>query len=206
MTRDIFEQFKRLKAIADTGLLYATNSYDRERYQELLALSVRLLGDAAGLALNNNTLNVLPTVDYPTAKVDIRGMILSADKKILLVRESLDNKWSLPGGWADIGFSPKEAIIKEIKEETGLTASAEKLLAVFDKRMHPHPPELLYVYKMVFYCEAAPGELQKGFDILDAAFFAIDDLPELSEARILETQLQLLYHKIITQDWEAYTD
>ncbi len=206
MTKDIFEQYKRLKAIADTGLLYATNPYDRERYEELLALSIRLLDDASGLSQNDGAFNYLPIADYPTAKVDIRGMILFEDKKILLVRESLDKKWSLPGGWADIGFSPREAVIKEIKEETGLDANVKKLLAVFDKRLHPHPPEMLYVYKMVFYCETEPGELLKGFDILDACFFAINNLPELSEARILESQLQLLYQKIITEDWEAYID
>ena len=58
--------------------------------------------------------------DYPTAKVDTRGMVLSPGKKILLVKESIDNKWSLPGGWADIGYSPREVIVKEFKEETGL--------------------------------------------------------------------------------------
>jgi ADP-ribose pyrophosphatase YjhB (NUDIX family) len=91
-------------------------------------------------------------------------------------------------------------------EETGLQAAVGKLLAVFDKRMHAHPPEPLYVYKMVFYCEPLGTELAKGFDILDVGYFDIDALPELSEQRILKSQLLLLYNKILSGDWETYVD
>ncbi len=143
--------------------------------------------------------------EYPTAKVDIRGILLK-DGKILLVRESMDGKWSLPGGWADIGYSPREVVIKEFKEETGLDIVTEKLLAVFDKKMHPHPPQAFYVYKLVFLCTAGSSELQKGFDILDIGYFEVNNLPELSEDGILKSQIQLLYKKIESGDNITYFD
>jgi len=138
----------------------------------------------------------LNTKEYPTAKVDIRGLLIK-DKKILLVREMNDGKWSLPGGWADVDYSPKEVIIKEFKEETGIDIIPERLLAVFDKIKHPHPPEQFYVYKMVFHCIPISTEINKGFDMLDVQYFDADQLPELSENRILASQIRFLYERII---------
>ena len=143
--------------------------------------------------------------EYPTAKVDIRGLLIQAGK-ILLVRESADGKWSLPGGWADIGYSPKEVIIKEFKEEAGIDVIPEILLAIFDKKMHAHPIQPFYVYKFVFLCKATSTEIKKGFDILDVQYFDINNLPELSEDRILENQIQLVYNKVIENDLTTFFD
>jgi len=124
----------------------------------------------------------------------------------LMVRESGDGKWSLPGGWADIGYSPKEVVIKEFKEETGLTVSPERLLAVFDKKFHPHPPQPFYVYKFVFHCVATSFEINKGFDLWDVQYFDINHLPPLSVDRILQNQIELLYKKVIDNDRETFYD
>ena len=207
MYRDLLEEIKKLKSIADVGVLYCNNEYDKERYTELQNLSLRLFNKISGHAVER-LLEVFPFAkDYPTAKVDVRGLVLSADKtKILLAKESVDGKWSLPGGWADIGYTPKEIIIKEFKEETGIDVIPEKLIAVFDKRMHTHPPEPFYVYKMVFWCKPVSSQVNKGFDIMDVQYFDIDNLPVLSENRILESQIKLLYHKISSADYDTYFD
>jgi ADP-ribose pyrophosphatase YjhB (NUDIX family) len=206
MDNHLLEEIKRLKAIADTGLLYSANDYDRERYSELQEMSFRLLQTISGHSADALKESFPMAKDYPTAKVDIRGILLSPDKKVLLVKESIDGKWALPGGWADVGYSPKEVITKEFKEETGLDIRPKSLLAVFDKKKHPHPPQPFYVYKMVFYCEAASTEIEKGFDVLDVQYFDIDHLPELSEDRILRSQIELLYNKVLSSDFEAYVD
>lgn len=206
MNNDLFDEIKQLKSIADIGLLYYNNEYDKARYLELREISIRLLSDVSGQSIEALKESFPLLKDYPTPKVDIRGLVLSFDKKILLVKESADNKWSLPGGWADVGYSPKEVIVKEFKEETGLDVIPESLLAVFDKRMHAHPPQPFYIYKMVFYCKAISSELVKGFDILDVGYFDISNLPELSEERILKSQIELLYKKVIESDGEAYFD
>lgn len=203
---ELLTEIKRLKAIADVGLLYCRNEYDKERYTELQEMAVKLLHTVSGHSIESLQVSFLQAADYPTAKVDIRGLVLSPDRKLLLVKESADGKWSLPGGWADIGHSPKETIIKECKEETGLDVIPKTLLAVFDKRLHPHPPEPFYVYKMVYYCEASSYECRNGFDTMDVQYFDINQLPELSENRILKSQIELVYRKAVSGDIEAYSD
>ena len=122
----VLEDIKRLKSIADIGLLYAGNDYDKERYLELQELALHLLNKISGHD-KSALAETFPLVkDYPTAKVDTRALILSHDKKILMVREQSDGGWSLPGGWAEVGFSPSETIIKECKEETGLDVAPQK--------------------------------------------------------------------------------
>lgn len=189
---ELLNEIKRLKSISDVGLLYSDNEYGKERYVELGEIAFKLLNKVSGHSIEELKSAFALAIDYPTAKVDIRGVVLSGDHKVLLVKESIDNKWSLPGGWADVGYTPKEIIVKEFKEETGLDVIPQKLLAVFDKKMHPHPPQPSYVYKMAFYCKAISFEIKKGFDVLDVQYFAIDDLPELSENRILKSQIKLL--------------
>lgn len=206
MTNELMRDIIRLRSIADLGLLYHNNDFDKERYEELREISMRMLS-----AFSNQSISVLVALlpvakDYPTVKVDIRALILSTDKKILLVKESMDGKWSLPGGWADVGYSAKETIKKEIKEETGLDAEIKNLLAVFDKHKHPHPPEPHYVFKLVFYCEAVSAQLKTGFDVLDVGYFSINELPELSTNRILQSQLEMAYTKVMQNDFEPYVD
>jgi len=206
MNHELLNEIKRLRSIADTGLLYYNNEYDKARYLELLEISFQLLSKVSMQDIGILKESFQLSKEYPTAKVDIRGMVLSPDKKILLVKESSDNKWSLPGGWADIGYSPKEVIVKEFKEETGLDIIPQALLAVFDKRMHAHPPQPFYVYKIVFYCDAISSQLNKGFDIADVQYFDVSNLPELSENRILKSQLEMLYKKIAESDWKTCFD
>lgn len=175
---DILTQIKKLKSLADTGLLYSSNDYDRERYTELHEISIELMSQVSGNDTEALKAIFTPVQDYPTVKTDVRALVLSEDKKqVLLARESADGKWSLPGGWADVGQSPKEVAVKEVREETGLDVEPVALLAVFDKRMHPHPPQPFYVYKFVIYCHAGSSHLQKGFDVLDVAWKDVDNLP-----------------------------
>lgn len=200
------ELAKRIRALADTGLLYVSNDYDKERYTELKAISLQLLEECTGENADVIKDFFAEQKDYPTAKVDIRCLALTHDRKILMVKESLDGKWSLPGGWADIGYSPAETAIKECKEETGLDVKPERLLAVFDKRLHPHPPQPEYVYKIVILCNILSGTITKGFDVLEVGYFDIDNLPELSTPRILAPQLELVYRKAVSNDPVVYFD
>ena len=104
MNDDLLNKIRRLKSIADTGLLYHTNEYDKARYTELHEISLQLLSNISGQGIKELKESFLPAREYPTAKVDVRGLLLSSDKKILLVKESFDNNWSLPGGWADMAI------------------------------------------------------------------------------------------------------
>lgn len=200
------ETIKRMNALADTGLVYAENKYDRERYTELKQIALDLMAHLTHQPLGVFADFFMPVTDYPTVKVDVRGFVLNEAGEILMARESVDGKWTIPGGWADVGYSPSEVAIKEIREETGLLSEVVRLLAVYDKKCHPHPPQPFYIYKLIFLCTITGGTLSPGFDMDGAAFFAIDKLPELSEDRILESQLKQLYQIVKTKAQKIYFD
>jgi ADP-ribose pyrophosphatase YjhB (NUDIX family) len=200
---------KRLRTISEIGLLYSATGYDKERYEELKNLSEQMMDLTHHFAPHAASGLFQPTVDYPTPKVDIRALVLNRQKEILLVQEKSDNCWSLPGGWAEIGQTPSEVAVKEVLEETGLEVECFSLAAVFDKRVHPHPPEPYYVYKMVFYCtikDNSPVILKPAFDVLDAAWFKIDALPPLSENRILQSQVTTVYDNILQNNFLTIFD
>ena len=184
---------KRVKALAETGLVYAKDPYDRERYEELKEISFKLMAQDLNEPVERLKNLFLPVKEYPTVKVDVRGFVLNEKDEILMAKESVDGKWTIPGGWADIGDTPSETVVKEIREETGFDAEIVRLLAIYDKRCHPHPPEPFYIYKLMFFCKIAGGELSHGFDMMGADFFPLDRLPELSEDRILKSQLEHLF-------------
>ncbi len=197
---------KRIKSIAETGLVYAEEGYDLERYEELREISLKLMAEMSGLPFARLDSFFLPQLDYPTPKVDVRGFVLNDNDQILMAKESVDGKWTIPGGWADVGNSPKEVAVKEIKEETGLEAEIVRLVAIYDKQRHPHPPEPYYIYKLMFHCRVTGGELQAGFDMQGADWFSLDDLPPLSEERILESQLHHLFALVKEGIQEVYSD
>lgn len=184
---------KRLKAMSHLGLTYANNEYDAERYKELEAISLEMMHLITQQPLEALTLYFREEKEYITPKVDVRAVIFNERQEILLVKEKADGKWSLPGGWADIGLSPSEVAIKEVKEETGYDVLPHKLLAVLDKRHHPHPPHLDYVYKIFIHCDIIKAEYHEAFDILDVGFFARNAIPELSGDRILPAQIELMF-------------
>lgn len=196
-TEALFNYIKQVKALAEAGLVYAQNEYDRERYETLRELSFEMMSRLSGKEVECIGDFFRREKDYPTPKVDVRGIMLNGEGEVLLVKETIDGRWSLPGGWGEIGYSPTEGIIKEIKEETGLDAEVVKLLAVYDKKCHPYPPQPFYVYKLIFLCRAT-GELNPCFEIEEAQWFPIDDLPPISEDRILPEQIQELYRQALT--------
>jgi HAD superfamily hydrolase (TIGR01549 family) len=188
---------QRLEALAQAGLAYNPHVYDAERYQEILSLSQRMLGGLTGLPLSLFEEAVALERGYPTPKVDIRALVFRATDEILMVREKSDGgRWSLPGGWADVGHTPFEVAVKEVREETGLTVAPVRLLALWDMRKHPHPPQAFSIYKTVILCRVLDGELQAETpETLDARWVARDELPqlELSTGRITLPQLERLF-------------
>jgi ADP-ribose pyrophosphatase YjhB (NUDIX family) len=137
----LLSRAQRLQALSQAGLAYATNPYDRERYEEMHSISVKLLAELTDEPVEK-IIRVFASEDgYPTPKIDVRAVLSRTGPEILLVRERIDGgKWTLPGGWADIGYTPFEVAAKEAYEETGLIVQPVRLLALLDKRKHPHPP------------------------------------------------------------------
>jgi ADP-ribose pyrophosphatase YjhB (NUDIX family) len=146
---------QRLQAIAQAGLTFATSAYDLERYEEIRGISVSLLQELTDEPRDKIIRAFASESGYQTPKVDVRAVVFRGEHEVLLVREKNDqNRWTLPGGWADVGYSPFEVAMKEAQEESGLQVRAVRLLALYDKRKHPHPPQPWYVYTAFVRCEA----------------------------------------------------
>ncbi|MDR1331407.1 MAG: NUDIX hydrolase N-terminal domain-containing protein [Tannerella sp.] len=190
--KELITLAQRIRALSQTGLSYSSNNYEIDRCRELIEISDRITSLVAELDEEEIKACYHPVKEYVTPKADVRAVVFNEKDEILLVREKADGRWSLPGGWADVGYTPKEVAVKETKEETGLDVIAVRLLAVMDKRCHSHPASPFYVYKFFILCEITGGGFTQAFDILDKGFFALDHLPPLSLDRILPEQIRLM--------------
>jgi ADP-ribose pyrophosphatase YjhB (NUDIX family) len=184
---------KRLAALAQDGLTYSDNEYEIERYQQIRQIAAEMM--AAGSSVDARTFLDLfaPERGYATPKVDVRGAVFR-DNKILLVKEKVDNAWTLPGGWADPGQSPSEAVAREVFEEAGFEVRVVKLAAVYDRSKHPHlPPMPFHLYKLFFLCEITGGTATESYETTGVAFFAEDRIPPLSVSRTLPFQIARMF-------------
>ncbi len=186
--KEFFIEIQRLIALAQAGLTYCENKFDLERYVEIKEISERLMAEITGGKVER-VKEFYPDEDgYLTPKVDVRGVVLKGNK-ILLVKENVDGCWSLPGGWADVGLSPAENVVKEIREESGYEVRVRRLLAVHDKAKHSPHTTYMYIYKLFFLCEITGGEAETGTETTGVGFFGIDELPPLSVGRNTEEQI-----------------
>ena len=190
----ILEWARKVQAIAQNGLAFTHDEFDRERYQQLQHLVTDVL--AAELQVPAERAQAFWTADdgYVTPKVDVRGAVFK-DDRVLLVRERSDGKWTLPGGWVDVNDAPSFAVEREIREESGYLARAVKLAALWDKNnpAHGHPPGLHHIYKLFFLCELTGGAPALSNETDGVDFFALDTLPALSLGRTTPTQIARLY-------------
>ena len=179
---------RTLQALAQTGLTYAGNPFDRERYQKLheVAAEMFALHTGEAPATIENWFAVQP--GYATPKVDVRGACFR-DGKVLLVRERSDGRWCLPGGWADVGDVPSEATVREVREEAGFECVACKVIGVFDANRGGEPFSAFHAFKIIFLCDITGGAADPDYEILAVDFFARDDIPVLSSNRTSAAQL-----------------
>ena len=200
------ESMKRLRAIAQTGQTYTQDPYDRERYEELEAMALTLLARLLDSPPEVVKSVYLPETGYPTPKVDVRGAVFQGDR-ILLVRESADGRWTLPGGWGDDHESPKQSIEREVLEESGFEVRAARLVAVKDRHLHPYTPKRLErIYKLFFLCDLTGGAARTSLETDGVDFFPTDDLPPLSLGRTLPDDVALMADYRQTPDRPCYFD
>src|ERR1700751_5484549 len=174
---------RKLQAIAQTGLHFTESEYDRQRYQTILDLSVEIFSEYSGEPASVVNRLFENQTGYATPKVDVRGVVFR-DKRLLLVRERADGLWTLPGGWADVNDAPSEAVEREILEESGFSATAERLLSVFDRAKHGNvPPFPFHVYKLFILCRLLGGEAKTSMETTATGFFAENEIPALSISR-----------------------
>lgn len=186
-----------LRALARTGLHYAPDHHNRDRYDRLLSLAVRLAAAATDVD-RAHLKRVFQETDsgYITPKLDARMAVFAPDEersRVLMVRERADGRWALPGGFVDVGNSPAEAAVRETWEEASVRVRAVRLVGIFDPRIRPEsPPHLFHIHKVIFLGtpldpQASPSP---GPEVHEAAYVPLSDLPELSRGRTLPVHIQ----------------
>lgn len=200
---------RELQAIAQNGLTFAQDPFDRERYEAVRAIASAMIAQPAGVTPADITSLFSPDPGYMTPKVDVRAAVFK-DDTILLVKEASDGGWTLPGGWADVGDAPGEAAAREVLEEAGYRVRPVKLLAVYDRSRHDHPPHVHDIYKLFFRCELEdenPVDAKhQGLETDGVGFFRLDELPALSVGRVTATQIARLFAHAANPAWPTDFD
>jgi ADP-ribose pyrophosphatase YjhB (NUDIX family) len=190
---DILNKIKQIQALAETGLHYSKNDFELARNREISELCFSVLSDITGIPDRDLQVKIVESDGYKTPKVDIRAVVFNDQNEILMVREKVDDCWSLPGGWADIGYTPSEVAVKESREEAGAEVKPLRLLGILDKRCHNHPPDIYYIYKVFIECTFISWVGSDEMETSDYGFFSFDNLPALSTPRNTIGQMEKLF-------------
>ncbi|MCM3757975.1 NUDIX hydrolase [Sporosarcina aquimarina] len=199
------EWAQRIQSISQAGLTFSSDAFDRERYEELRTISAEIMASHSKLEMQKIQELFVEEKGYPTPKIDVRGVVFQ-DDQILLVKETHDNKWALPGGFCEIGLSAAENVVKEIQEESGYVVQPKKLVALMDMNRYSSIPQAFHYYKVFIQCEIVGGQPITGIETAEIGFFAENDLPELSVKRNTEEQIQILFEFQRNPYKEAWID
>jgi len=186
---------RELQAIAQTGLAFVRDPYDRERYEMLRDLASRIMAAHSDAPTERIAALFAGETGYATPKIDVRGAAFDPQGRLLMVREVADGgRWTLPGGWADVNLTPAENVVKEMREESGFETRVRKLAAVWDRTRQGHPATVFSCAKLFFICDITGGAAAASLETSEVGWFAEDALPEdLSLGRVLPRQLHRMF-------------
>jgi len=200
------EWAQRLQAIAQNGLAYARNPFDVERFNQVRQVAAEMLASGSDSVRAESLVELFQrNFGYATPKVDVRAAVFHKSR-ILLVKERVDDAWTLPGGWADVGDAPSVAALREVREESGYEATVKKLAAVYDRELHDHPPYPFHAYKLFFVCELMGGEARTSIETTAVHFFAEDNIPPLSLSRVTAVQIRHMFDHYRHPEWPTSFD
>ena len=195
---------EELQSIAQAGLFYGHDDFDKERYQRIREIAAQMMSSATGIPVEKITDLFCADSGYQTPKVDTRAAIFK-DDKILLVRER-SGRWSMPGGWCEYNMSPADNTIKEAREEAGLDVRLTRLIAVQDREKHNKPHYAYGVIKIFYLCEPLGGEFEENIETSASQYFDIEELPELAEEKCTEEQVRMCFEAYRDERWQAQFD
>lgn len=201
---------EQLQAIAQSGKHYGKDVFDLERYDQLENVAKKLIPHLTKSATPEK-LDIFFDSDtgYVTPKVDVRAVTFNKDDKILLVREKRGGQWSIPGGWADIGYSASEIATKETFEEAGIKTKALRMISIKDMQKNHYPKKNLnYIYKIFFECQPIDDELHSGVETSDVRYFTLEEALnlDLSLARNLPEDFKMAFQCHHAKEWTTYFD
>jgi ADP-ribose pyrophosphatase YjhB (NUDIX family) len=173
---DVLSLLDTLQAIARNGLTYASNPYDRERYERLMELATHAYGELFAVPAEEIRARLLSEIGCVTPKVGADAAIFNADGEILLMERADGSGWCLPCGWVEQNERPIDAAIREAREETGLEVEVRQLVGVFTRAPSavngPHA-----MIAVVHLCEIVGGQLALSHEGLALRYWPIDAVP-----------------------------
>lgn len=193
-----------LQSLAQAGLTYGKDVYDLERYTRIREISAEMMAAIADAPVETVKGLFCNETGYQTPKLDTRAAIFE-NGKILLVREN-NGKWSLPGGWVDVNVSVKENAIKEVKEESGLDVTADRIIAIQDRAKHNLPVYAYGVCKVFVLCTLIGGSFVENSETTGHAFFSETALPELATEKNTAEQIAMCFRSHRSPQWETIFD
>ena len=193
-----------LQSLAQAGLFYGKDVFDRERYTRIREISAEILSHMTHIPVETVTGLFCNENGYQTPKIDTRAAVFQ-DGKILLVKER-DGRWSLPGGWCDVGLSVGENTVKEVKEEAGLDVVSEKVIAVQDRARHNQPDYAYSICKIFVQCRPLGGSFAENAETTDARYFGPEELPELAGEKNTAAQIQMCFDAYREENWKTLLD
>ena len=193
-----------LQAIAQNGLCYVRDCYDKERYERIREISAEMISIHSEIPVEKVKDLFCNETGYQTPKLDSRAAVFK-DDKILLVKEN-NGTWSLPGGWVDVDLSVKENIIKEVKEEAGLDVQIDKVIAVQDREKHNLPVYAHKVCKIFLQCSVLGGSFRENLETIESRYFTQDELPLLAEEKNNTEQINMCFQAYYDQEWKTLLD
>jgi ADP-ribose pyrophosphatase YjhB (NUDIX family) len=199
------EWAQKLQALAQAGLTYTENPYDKERYHAIREIAAEMFANHTDIDLPVMRDLYESQAGYITPKVDVRGVVFR-DGQILLVKELADGGWTLPGGWVDVNEPPSTAVEREVWEESGYRVRANKILAIYDRNLHGHPAYIFHIYKLFILCELISGEPTTSLETGGAVFYPKDHLPTLSIARTTQEEIDRFFEHHFHPDWPTDFD
>jgi ADP-ribose pyrophosphatase YjhB (NUDIX family) len=188
------EWAREIFSLSQAGLAYSKNEFDIERYKRLQEITAEMIESQSGISKESALESFSMQAGYATPKIDVRGAVVH-EGKILLIQERMDERWAMPGGWADLGNAPASVAEREVWEESGYRVKAEKVVAVIDAN-RIEPMEFYHAFKIIFLCKLIGGEPQVSHETLAVDFFDLNDLPPLSLFRTNKDMLQEVFEHI----------
>ena len=188
-----------LQSLAQAGLTYGKDVYDRERYERIRDISDEILSYKTDISVEKVKNLFCNEVGYQTPKLDTRAAVFEHEK-ILLVKEN-NGRWSLPGGWVDVNLSVKENTVKEVKEESGLDVTADRIIAIQDRDRHNLPAYAYGVCKIFVLCSVLGGEFEKNIETTEFRYFNKAELPELATEKNTKEQIDMCFNAYYNKDW-----
>lgn len=194
-----------IQALAQNGLTYTKDVYDKERFERLREISAEMLAEKTDIPVDKVKDLFCNEKGYQTPKLDTRAAIFK-DGKILLVHEN-NGTWALPGGWVDVLESVGSNTIKEVKEETGLDVRNQKIIAIQDRNQHNTPSYAYGICKVFVLCELIGGEFKENTETTEIKYFSLDEIPQnLANEKTSMEQIEMCFRALNDSNWQTKFD